>query len=619
MSANFLPEIHNVTHTEPFRYWCQKVLPLVYDDSLSYYELLCKVVNYLNNAIGDINTLSQDVLNIAHAYTQLESYVNNYFDNLDVQEEINTKLDAMAQDGSLSAIFAQIIPDVVTEWLDENITPTTPPVDDTLTIEDAAADAKATGDQLNLRVKAAATFTGSDIDDIAENSIRYVVAGTDNLPVSTGAFWVETILLDGTSTLSAMQIATAFSNGERYYRRKINGEWQSWNSFVSVNIKTTFTGSDINNITENSWVYVPAGTTNLPLETGAFWVETIFLDGTNTESAIQNAYMFNTGKRYYRRKVQNTWQDWNLFPVVEVLPTFTGTDVNTILSNSFVYVNAGTTNLPKLDGAMWLLTILLDGVNPASAIQMAFSFSFAARFQRRRINNQWLEWVSCDMLRTPASYLAFGDSLTYGAVWLPDGDSYQVTRASVQVQIPTRIASACGCLSDFENHGVSGAYFVGDGNNHIYDEIANTDISNAKLITVAGGRNDSGNLLGTKADAANANTICGQIKKIIEYIQANAPKAQLVWLSVTPNADTNAVVFTKTFGGGWNLNDFDTQVGALCADYDVPYISLHKCGMVHKWASYSGAGGNWSHPNDQDMYVQIGNYFGGQVAAYYSN
>ena len=30
------------------RFWCQKVLPLVYDDSLSYYELLCKVVDNLN-------------------------------------------------------------------------------------------------------------------------------------------------------------------------------------------------------------------------------------------------------------------------------------------------------------------------------------------------------------------------------------------------------------------------------------------------------------------------------------------------------------------------------------------------------------------------------------------
>lgn len=33
----------------------QNVLPLVYDDSLSYYEFLCKVVNKVNEIIDNIN------------------------------------------------------------------------------------------------------------------------------------------------------------------------------------------------------------------------------------------------------------------------------------------------------------------------------------------------------------------------------------------------------------------------------------------------------------------------------------------------------------------------------------------------------------------------------------
>jgi hypothetical protein len=37
-----VPTFHEL---KPFRFWCQKALPLVYDDSLSYYELLCKVVD----------------------------------------------------------------------------------------------------------------------------------------------------------------------------------------------------------------------------------------------------------------------------------------------------------------------------------------------------------------------------------------------------------------------------------------------------------------------------------------------------------------------------------------------------------------------------------------------
>lgn len=42
-----------------FRFWCQKVLPLVYDNSLSYYEVLCKVVQYLNRVIEDVNKIPE--------------------------------------------------------------------------------------------------------------------------------------------------------------------------------------------------------------------------------------------------------------------------------------------------------------------------------------------------------------------------------------------------------------------------------------------------------------------------------------------------------------------------------------------------------------------------------
>lgn len=39
------------------RFWCQKVLPLVYDESLSYYELLCKIMKHLSEAETDVSAL----------------------------------------------------------------------------------------------------------------------------------------------------------------------------------------------------------------------------------------------------------------------------------------------------------------------------------------------------------------------------------------------------------------------------------------------------------------------------------------------------------------------------------------------------------------------------------
>lgn len=105
MAINFTPELQPYKETGSFRFWCQKVLPLVYDDSLSYYELLCKVVQYLNDVIANADGLYNDVQALKDAFNQLQDYVNNYFDNLDIQEEINNKLDDMVEDGTLAGLI----------------------------------------------------------------------------------------------------------------------------------------------------------------------------------------------------------------------------------------------------------------------------------------------------------------------------------------------------------------------------------------------------------------------------------------------------------------------------------------------------------------------------------
>ena len=44
---------------KPLLFWCHKVLPLVYDDSLSYYEVLCKVVKKINEVIELCNGIDE--------------------------------------------------------------------------------------------------------------------------------------------------------------------------------------------------------------------------------------------------------------------------------------------------------------------------------------------------------------------------------------------------------------------------------------------------------------------------------------------------------------------------------------------------------------------------------
>lgn len=93
----------------PFRFWCQKVLPLVYDDSLSYYELLCKVVDYLNKTMENVNSLSENFDELQSAFNKLKNFVDDYFKNLDVQEEINKKLDEMAINGYFDDLISKYL------------------------------------------------------------------------------------------------------------------------------------------------------------------------------------------------------------------------------------------------------------------------------------------------------------------------------------------------------------------------------------------------------------------------------------------------------------------------------------------------------------------------------
>lgn len=146
--ANFTPTLQPYQDMKPFRFWCQTVLPNVYDDSLSYYELLTKVVEFLNVVIENNDAMHLDVENLLSAYNQLQDYVNNYFNGLDVQEEIDNKLDEMVKSGQLLTIITPTVIQAVNNYLKNNLTPTSPPLDKTFMIANAAAESKTVGEKV---------------------------------------------------------------------------------------------------------------------------------------------------------------------------------------------------------------------------------------------------------------------------------------------------------------------------------------------------------------------------------------------------------------------------------------------------------------------------------------
>lgn len=87
---------------------------------------------------------------LVKSYKELYGFVNTYFDNLDVQKEINKKLDDMSREGTLLNMIKPSITNETTKWLTANMTnPTSPAVDKSLSVQGAAADAFMTGSLLS--------------------------------------------------------------------------------------------------------------------------------------------------------------------------------------------------------------------------------------------------------------------------------------------------------------------------------------------------------------------------------------------------------------------------------------------------------------------------------------
>ena len=112
MSENLNLHTIDTVDTSPFKKLVMTIgeLPTSFVESMSYYEALAWFVDYLQNTIiPTVNNNAEAVEELQGLFTTLYNYVHDYFDNLDVQEEINNKLDKMAEDGTLQEIITTYI------------------------------------------------------------------------------------------------------------------------------------------------------------------------------------------------------------------------------------------------------------------------------------------------------------------------------------------------------------------------------------------------------------------------------------------------------------------------------------------------------------------------------
>lgn len=100
-----------------FKLYCQKVLPLVYDESLSYYEVLCKLADYMN-------TMFENQENFETALAQLNLQQQNLANQfIELRQSVSADLAEMNE--TLEKIkngdYIDLYLDPIKDYIDENV------------------------------------------------------------------------------------------------------------------------------------------------------------------------------------------------------------------------------------------------------------------------------------------------------------------------------------------------------------------------------------------------------------------------------------------------------------------------------------------------------------------
>lgn len=88
------------------KYYCQSILPLVYADEISYYEVLCKVLAELNKMIENMSSYEDYLNQFDEKYTEMLSLYNA------VKKEIEAIKNGKYIDVYIGAL---------SDWIDNNL------------------------------------------------------------------------------------------------------------------------------------------------------------------------------------------------------------------------------------------------------------------------------------------------------------------------------------------------------------------------------------------------------------------------------------------------------------------------------------------------------------------
>lgn len=536
MGANFTPNHSNYKQIGDFRFWCQKVLPLVYTDAISYYETLCQVTHYLNETISNVGLMGNDITETIQAYEKLQEYVNNYFSSLEVQKEIDEALDEMARDGTLSKLIAPYV------------------------------------------VVAGMPIMVDSVEQMVDREKLYLLSADSKIYGYNKATnsWIHT-----SSNYGAVDEVTIM----RYRGNLID---LGFTSFVECRQRGyySFTQDDIPNITDCPVgviyggicvVFDNAATGQtfqfIKSTTGTIW----FRYGSNAfEDILGGSGVFKYIGKVVNQPKTNVESTSFLNCTTVGFYNFTQAELSEIEDKPDGLDTGGIVQVFSPWGTGGVCRIIIG--------------NYGKCYIRTFAVNNWTQFAGEGVGSSDTKYCALGDSITKG-YYSADGQIAGITNSNY----PYYVGVANGWKVD--NKGVGSQGYVQKarsdlGGQNARELVSSIDFSEYDVVTLAYGVNDwhYDAEIGNPDDDANlGTTMCSNMKACIRKIMADNPYCKIV--VITPaNASAFGGDYDSDYGYGYarpatgkTLKDVvDAQI-EICKNYNIPYIDQSVYGTVNRF------------------------------------
>lgn len=631
----------------PFKGWVLENFPFIEAnfDAITNYELMCLLVKYLNEVISNQNQVQALGTELVQAYNDLLDYVNNYFANLDVQDEINNKLDAMVVDGTLETLIgAYIQPRIDAQNLRIN------------SLSDRV-DGVASGSPAGVYATASALSTA----DPDHNKIYVVSAdgkwyyyNTSTTSWTAGGVYQSSVnsgdVTDLTNNLAItddnilnlllredLEVFTSWESGriDSSGNNEPNAQLYRTKNYIPIN----------KNVVYKFFGYNGNGCSIRIYDSNKNYSRNVNFPATSTSNTA--TYTFNqTNDAYFRLSINVYQNDASTYPAdpsnidVNILQssnynTETSTDFSQFKDGiTYINNNAGTLiNAPTNFGQYVVIT---QQAHQYLTYQLAIqqnkqqngndtrykSLNVFYRLFNPTNTQIYLRWSLLNYpLKSQDNYVAFGDSITHGFKQTSGGSSvitdypYPQTVGNILKLIPN------------EGANTGSGYIALQSNRNAVSIIDAYDFTNVNLATLFFGTNDwNANVpLGTINDTTtNPTTIYGGIKHCIEKINNENPLTTIVMItpinrSQVGSSGAGSLTYENNYAygtpnsAGYTLGDVCDAVVNCAKYYGISYIDNREGCPINR-LNLSSTTIDGLHPNDNG-YIKLGQHLASKIGA----